>query len=90
MILGGKCRYCKTKISPQYPTIEAANGVMYVIIFAVNGLNIISGLMCLVFSMFLVISVIDERTQEIPFALNIVIGVLGIIRILFDREHLLD
>lgn len=90
MILGGKCRYCKTKISPQYPIIEAANGVMYVIIFAVNGLNIISGLMCLVFSMFLVISVIDERTQEIPFALNIVIGVLGIIRILFDREHLLD
>ena len=59
MILGGKCRYCKTKISPQYPIIEAANGVMYVIIFAVNGLNIISGLMC-------------------------------IIRILFDREHLLD
>lgn len=89
MILGGKCRYCKTKISPQYPIIEAANGVMYVIIFAVNGLNIISGLMCLVFSMLLVISVIDERTQEIPFALNIVIGVLGIIRILFDREHLL-
>ena len=43
MILGGKCRYCKTKISPQYPIIEAANGVMYVIIFAVNGLNIVSG-----------------------------------------------
>lgn len=40
--------------------------------------------------MFLVITVIDERTQEIPFALNVVIGVLGIIRILFDREHLLD
>ena len=40
--------------------------------------------------MFLVITVIDEKTQEIPFALNVVIGVLGIIRILFDREHLLD
>lgn len=90
MILGGKCRYCKTKISPQYPVIEGINGAMYVIIFLVNGLNIISGLMCLVFSMFLVITVIDERTQEIPFALNVVIGVLGIIRILFDREHLLD
>ena len=90
MILGGRCRYCKTKISPQYPVIEGINGAMYVIIFLVNGLNIISGLMCLVFSMFLVITVIDERTQEIPFALNVVIGVLGIIRILFDREHLLD
>ena len=75
MMLGGKCRYCKTKISPQYPVIEAVNGAMYVIIFLVNGLNIISGLMCLVFSMFLVITVIDERTQEIPFALNVVIGV---------------
>ena len=90
MALGGRCRYCKTKISPQYPVIEAVNGVMYVIIFIVNGLNIISGLECLAFSMFLVITVIDERTQEIPFALNVVIGVLGIIRILFDREYLLD
>ncbi len=36
--------------------------------------------------MFLVISVIDERTQEIPFALNIVIGVLGIIRILLTEN----
>ena len=31
MMLGGKCRYCKTKISPQYPVIEAVNGAMYVI-----------------------------------------------------------
>ena len=58
IILGGKCRHCKTKISKQYPIIEATNGIAYVIIFIVNGFNPLSILMCFAFSIFLVISVI--------------------------------
>jgi len=30
--LGGKCRYCKTKISWQYPAVELATGVIFVMI----------------------------------------------------------
>lgn len=33
IFLGGKCRYCKAKISPQYPIVEALNGIMYVLAF---------------------------------------------------------
>lgn len=90
IILGGKCRHCKAKISPQYPIIEATNGVMYVIIFLVHGFNPVSILMCFAFSIFIVISVIDWRTFEIPFSLNVSIGVLAVIRIILDHNNLLD
>ena len=30
IVLGGKCRNCKSKISAQYPLIEALNGIIYV------------------------------------------------------------
>lgn len=37
LFLGGKCRYCKAKISAQYPIIEALNGVIAVLCFAFGG-----------------------------------------------------
>ena len=37
--LHGKCRKCGAKISAQYPLVEALNGILYVIVFLVNGVN---------------------------------------------------
>ncbi len=87
LTLGGKCRYCKTKISKQYPVIEFTNGVLYGILVVVNGFNISTILFCLCSSALLALSVIDWRTFEIPIAFNIFIGILGIIRLLTDLEH---
>ena len=87
LALRGKCRKCKTPISPQYPIIEAVNGVLYVLIFAVNGMNLVSILYCLMASAFLALSVIDFRTYEIPFGFNVFIGVLGLIRIFTDLDN---
>lgn len=87
LTLGGKCRYCKTKISKQYPVIEFTNGVLYGILVVVNEFNISTILFCLCSSALLALSVIDWRTFEIPIAFNIFIGILGIIRLLTDLEH---
>lgn len=87
LMLGGKCRNCKAPISPQYPIIEAVNGVLYLLIFAVNGLNFTSVLYCLMASALLALSVIDFRTFEIPFGFNVFIGVLGLINIVTNREN---
>lgn len=87
LILGGKCRHCKTKISAQYPLVEFANGLGYAIIVIVNGVNPTSILYCLCTSALLALSVIDWRTFEIPVAFNIFIGILGIIRLLTDLGH---
>ncbi|MBQ2981142.1 MAG: prepilin peptidase [Lachnospiraceae bacterium] len=87
LFLRGKCRYCKAKISVQYPLVELANGIGYVWIFWVNGFNFISILYCLCFSAMLALSVIDLRTFEIPVGFNIFILVLGIARVIYDFEH---
>lgn len=89
-VLHGRCRKCGAKISIQYPLIEALNGIGYVLIFMINGFTLLSILYCLMFSVLVVIAVIDWRTYEIPFSLNICIFVLGVLRVILDFSHLLD
>lgn len=88
LLLKGKCRYCGTRISIQYPLIELINGVGYVWIFAVNGFNFVSILFALCLSALLALSIIDWRTFEIPVAFNIFILILGIARAIYDFEHI--
>lgn len=86
-IQGGRCRNCKEKISLQYPVIEFLNGIIYVWIFAVKGIISESVLFCICASVLIVVAVTDFRTYEIPFGCNIIIGILGILRILLDLQH---
>ena len=81
IFLRGKCRSCKAKISVQYPIVEGLNGLLYLFIFIVRGITLDSVLIAFVTSIFIVISVIDWRTYEIPFGLNIAIFALAVIRI---------
>ncbi|MCI6498555.1 prepilin peptidase [Lachnospiraceae bacterium HCP1S3_C3] len=87
LILRGRCRYCKAKLSWQYPAVEALNGILYGIIVLVNGFNVTSILYCLATSALLALSIIDWRTYEIPPSFNIFIGILGIIRLILDLPH---
>lgn len=79
IFLGGRCRKCKTHISLQYPLVEGLNGVLYVLIFLVNGWSIDSIIYCLLTSALIVLSVIDFRTYEIPIGINLFILALGLI-----------
>ena len=79
IILGGKCRNCKARISVQYPIIEGVNGILYVIICAVNGWNLMSGVYCLMASALVVLAVIDWRTYEIPFGINVFLLIVGMV-----------
>lgn len=84
LALGGKCRKCKAQISVQYPVVEAANGVLYLIVFLCCGLSVGTLLYCLMASALLALSVIDFRTFEIPVGFNVFIAVLGLVRVLTD------
>ena len=90
IVQGGKCRNCKTKLSAQYPLIELLNGLIYVWIFIVKGFCPESILFCICASVLIVISVIDWRTFEIPFGFNIIIGILGIVRVFLNLAHWYD
>ena len=87
---GGKCRNCKTKLSVQYPLIELLNGLLYVWMFSVHGFTATSILFCICTSVLIVLSVIDWRTYEIPVGCNILIGMLGIVRVILDLAHWYD
>lgn len=87
LVLRGKCRKCGSRISVQYPIVEALNGGLYLLIFWRYGLSIDSLLYCLLFSALIVLSVIDFRTYEIPLGINIFILTLGLVRIGTDLSH---
>lgn len=84
LLLKGRCRSCGAKVNIQYPLVELANGILYVIVFMANGSNFQSAIYCLMTSAFLVISIIDERTQEIPIQCNLFIGGLAITSLIID------
>ena len=93
LLLKGRCRSCGAKVSRRYPIVEIANGVLYVIVFMANGLNLLSICYCLMTSAFLVISIVDWLTYEIPLPCNAYLGGIGIIVCVLDfsniAEHLI-
>jgi leader peptidase (prepilin peptidase)/N-methyltransferase len=84
LMLGGKCRYCKAKISAQYPIVEFANGLLWIFTFLVNGISIESVLICAMASGLLALSIIDWRTYEIANGFHYFIAVLAFINIAMD------
>lgn len=90
LLLGGKCRNCKSKISRQYPVIESLNGILYVVICLVNGMDLLSLIYCLMTSALLTLSLIDWRTYEIPLGINAFLFILGVAAVALDRGNLLS
>lgn len=90
LLLGGKCRSCKSKISLQYPVIESLNGILYVVICLVNGMDLFSLIYCLMTSALLTLSLIDWRTYEIPLGINVFLFILGVAAAVLDRGNLLS
>ena len=85
LLQGGKCRACGVKLSVQYPVVEALNGAMWLLTALLyRGQWVTVGLYCVLFSMLLTLSVIDWRTFTIPNGINLVIFVLGVIRLVTD------
>ena len=87
LCLRGKCRKCKAPISAQYPIIEALNGALWLLVIFLRGLTIEGILYCLLASALLVLAIIDFRTQEIPFGINVFIFLLGAVRLCTDLKN---
>lgn len=86
----GRCRHCKAGISIQYPLVETLNGLLYVWLVIRRGWTLESVLFSLGASVLIVLSIIDWRTYEIPLGCNLMLGGLGMIRLLTDLGHWQD
>lgn len=79
IILKGRCRYCESRISIQYPLIELANASFYLVLYIVTGLTIEFFFLALLTSILLTIAAIDIKQQIIPDSLVISIFLLTVI-----------
>ena len=80
LIQKGRCRGCKAPISAQYPAIELVNTLLWLLAAYFCGFSFALPIYCGLLSALLGLSVIDARTQEIPFCFNVFIGALGLLR----------
>ena len=85
--LGGKCRYCKVKLSAQYPIVEAFNGLLWLLVAFTAGFSIEALLLALMSTALLALSVIDWRTFEIENGFHIYFIALALVQIFLDRQN---
>ena len=78
LILKGKCRNCKTRISLLYPVVELTCALLAVASFLRFGLAPAAIIAFGVTTVLLAVSIIDFRTSEIPDSLIIAIGVFAV------------
>jgi leader peptidase (prepilin peptidase)/N-methyltransferase len=77
--LRGRCRYCKSKISVRYPVVEAITGIIFLVVFTVFQVSIITIGYWAFCSWLLALSLIDLDTMTLPNPLTQSGLVLGII-----------
>lgn len=87
MLLRGKCGYCGGKVSPQYPMVELANGLLYITLFHIYGFSLNAIIYALLISVLLVISIIDYSYYKIPDGLNGLIILLGVVYLMFNKSE---
>lgn len=77
IFLGGRCGFCKAKISYQYPLIELLCGIIFALCFAKEGDIVLSILYGVIFSLLLALSLIDLRYKAVPDMLSVPTMVLA-------------
>lgn len=77
--LKGKCRYCNTRISFQYPLIEFLNAIIYILLYIRFSFTPLFIFYALVSSVLIAIAIIDLKELIIPDSLVISILVFSLI-----------
>ncbi len=68
--LNGRCAYCQTPISARYPLVEAATGLLFLLVFLQFGLSWQTVGCWLLFSWLLALALIDLDTFTLPHPLT--------------------
>ena len=93
IFLGGKCRFCKSRISPRYWIVELTTAIMYTLSICFLGISVELIYALILFPVLIVASGIDIDTMEIPYLCSIITAILGIISFFTDGapwyEHLI-
>lgn len=79
VLLRGRCRYCHSKISYQYPLVEAVAAGLSLLVYIVHPVPAAYAFWLLVWMVLLFIVVYDIRHTIIPWSASILLMVLGVV-----------
>ncbi|HAJ32596.1 MAG TPA: prepilin peptidase [Candidatus Atribacteria bacterium] len=79
ILLKGRCRNCKSKISIQYPVVEFLTGFIYLIIYLIYGLSIQTLIYIILSSALIIITFIDLNEKIVPDVISLPGIVIGFI-----------
>ena len=87
IVLRGRCRACRARISPRYPLVELANGVLWAVFFlrAPSAPDFASG--ALLSSACIALAFIDADVQLLPDAITLPGIAIGLALSFFTRER---
>src|SRR3989344_8400877 len=94
LILRGKCASCKSRVSLQYPLVEAVTGLIFLLVYLKSfyllpflPFPLLSfSFYCLVFSILTVVSVYDIRHKIVPDFLSFLFGTVALIWLLGTHD----
>jgi leader peptidase (prepilin peptidase) / N-methyltransferase len=70
LILGGKCRNCKTKISAMYPAVELLTGLLFLACYFAFGLTVDTLKWAIFAALLVVLTITDLRERLLPDEVN--------------------
>ncbi len=79
IFLGGKCAFCKEKISIQYPIIELLTGIIFVLLFLKFGVSFYTLFFWIISSLFVVIAGTDIKEKVVFDVHNYILIALGLL-----------
>ena len=79
ILLKGRCRNCKSKISIQYLIVEFLTGSIYLIIYLTYGLSVQTLIYIILSSALIIIAIIDLNEQIVPDVISLPGIVIGFI-----------
>lgn len=85
LVLAGRCRKCKARISAMYPMVELATGLLFLACYLVFGLNAEALKWAIFAALLVVLTVTDLRERILPDKVNFVGLGLGLLLSLFTQ-----
>jgi leader peptidase (prepilin peptidase) / N-methyltransferase len=85
LVLGGKCRGCKTKISPMYPLVELLTGLLFLGCFYAFGISVDTAKWAAFSAIMIVLVFTDLRERILPDVVNFTGLAIGLIFSLFTK-----
>ncbi len=86
IVLKGRCRYCKSRISPVYPLVELLTAVYSLLVYLKFGITLNTAFYLIFGYILIVASFIDFFHYIIPDSLTLSLAFVGIVYGLFNHE----